>query len=248
MSCSASKRRQTQTAGSRRELSKRLYPKRSDRTYWVLTCLRREMERVVDEYVCRCKGARLVDYGCGDMPYRPLFMPYVERYVGCDLPENRLADMRLKDGRWLPIEAAHANIVLSSQVLEHVPSPKEYLAECHRVLADQGLLILTTHGVWKYHPHPRDLWRWTAEGLRSVLQEAGFDLLQLRGILGPASTGIQLWQDATLLRIHRWFKKPFTWVMQSWIRRADLACSNSLRDADASVYFVVARKLTPQDD
>jgi len=206
------------------------------------------MERVIDQYVRRRKDVRLIDYGCGEMPYRPLFQPHVERYTGCDLSDNARADVHLKDGRWLPAEDDEADVVLSSQVLEHVPNPGAYLAECGRVLADEGLLILTTHGVWRYHPHPRDLWRWTAEGLRNVIQQSGFEVLRFRGILGPASTGLQLWQDAALPRVHRWFKKPFTRIMQSWIRRADLACADPVRDADASVYFVVAKRAAPQTD
>ena len=184
----------------------------------------------------------MIDYGCGEMPYRPLFQPHVERYTGCDLPDNSRADLHLDDGYRLPIEDGGADVVLSSQVLEHVPNPGAYLAECGRVLADEGLLILTTHGVWRYHPHPRDLWRWTAEGLRDVIEESGFAVLRFGGILGPASTGLQLWQDAALPRVPRWLKKPFTRIMQSWIRWADLACADSVRNADASVYVVVAKR------
>ena len=35
-----------------------------------------------------------------------------------------------------------------SQVLDHVPQPAHYVAECFRVLNPRGLLVLTTHGSW----------------------------------------------------------------------------------------------------
>ena len=117
-----------------------------------------------------------------------------------------------------------------------------YLAECHRVLADDGLLILSTHGIWRYHPDPLDLWRWTSEGLKRVTQGAGFSILYFRGILGPAATGLQLWQDATLGRVPALLRTPFTWVMQGRIRAADRNCQPRSRDADASVYVIVAKK------
>ena len=36
------------------------------------------------------------------------------------------------------------DVVLSSDVLEHVPEPLKYLSECYRILRDDGVLILTT--------------------------------------------------------------------------------------------------------
>ncbi len=44
--------------------------------------------------------------------------------------------------------------------------PGLYLSECFRVLRPGGQLLLSTHGVFPYHPDPVDLWRWTCEGLR----------------------------------------------------------------------------------
>jgi len=36
------------------------------------------------------------------------------------------------------------DVVISADVLEHVPDPKRYLNECYRILKDNGVLILTT--------------------------------------------------------------------------------------------------------
>ena len=166
----------------------------------------------------------------------------MDRYIGCDLPGNPDADIVLTQPDLLPFGDAEADVVLSSQVLEHVVNPHEYLAECARVLRPNGLLILSTHGVWRYHPDPLDLWRWTSAGLQRVVTDAGFSIVAFRGILGPAAYGLQIWQDATLKRIPYRMRPAFTRFMQWRIRRADLACSVQKRDADASVYVLAASR------
>jgi SAM-dependent methyltransferase len=65
-------------------------------------------------------------------------------------------------------------VVLSTQQLEHVSDPASVLAEAHRVLRSSGRLLLSTHGVWVHHPDPLDLWRWTEEGLCTLIERAGF--------------------------------------------------------------------------
>ncbi len=229
----------TACAASRGE---RLHPPRSSRVYWILTTIRIEMESLIERFLTGVPESRLLDFGCGNMPYRPLFEPYVNEYIGFDLPGNEAAECVLEKPDSLPEADGSASIILSSSVLEHVVDPARYLAECRRVLVNDGLLILTTHGVWRYHPDPLDLWRWTSEGLKHVIEGSGFSVLHFRGILGPAATGLQLWQDATLPRLPGRVRPLFARIMQGWIRRADRKCSLDGRDADASVYVVVARK------
>jgi SAM-dependent methyltransferase len=231
----------TNAAASRGE---RLYPPRSSRVYWILSSIRLEMEAIVTRHLAggQARASSLLDFGCGNMPYRPLFEPHVGAYVGCDLPGNEAAECVLESPDRLPQAGESAAVLLSTSVLEHVIDPSAYLAECRRVLNDDGLMVLTTHGVWRYHPDPLDLWRWTSAGLKRLLHESGFSVIHFRGILGPAATGLQLWQDATLPRVPARLQPLFTRFMQGHIRWADRRCPQAVRDADASVYVVLARK------
>ena len=177
------------------------------------------------------------------MPYRPLFERVVNKYVGCDFPGNEAASqVLLPDGR-LPIETSSADIVLSSQVLEHVSDPDVYLDEAHRVLRGEGILVLSTHGVWRYHPDPTDLWRWTCDGLRRQIERNGFRVERFQGIIGPEATAWQLWQDAVSDRMHRRLRSIFFRYVQWRMQRADERCSQETRDSDACVYVVVARRV-----
>src|SRR6185436_6911761 len=72
---------------------------------------------------------------------------------------------------------ASADAVVSFQVLEHVDDVETYLSECNRVLRPGGRLVLTTHGIWVYHPMAgicEDYWRWTGAGLRKTVEAYGF--------------------------------------------------------------------------
>jgi SAM-dependent methyltransferase len=48
------------------------------------------------------------------------------------------------DGGRLPFRAGAFDVVFSHSVIEHVSSPRDYLAECHRVLRPGGVLYLST--------------------------------------------------------------------------------------------------------
>ena len=201
------------------------------------------MEKIVDQQLVHCK-ADLLDFGCGNMPYRPLFERKLQTYLGFDLPGNEMADGIISgDGR-LERKDESVDIVLSSQVLEHVASPDTYLTEAFRVLRPGGQLILSTHGVWRYHPDPADFWRWTCDGLKKLISAYDFEITYFEGLMGPEATAIQLWQDIKLLRIPDTLRTSFTWTMQRLMERADRRCQTADRDRDACVYMVVATKGT----
>jgi SAM-dependent methyltransferase len=200
------------------------------------------MECVVQDEAAGRHLSRLVDYGCGNMPYRGLFESHVAEYLGADFDGNELADIVLDGGGRLPLDAGSADIVLSTQVLEHVAEPDAYLSEAHRVLRPIGRLILSTHGLWRYHADPCDYWRWTCDGLRRQIERAGFEVLRLKGVMAPEATALQLYQDAVLKRVPRRLRPLFIRYMQWRIRRADQRCPDAIRNTDACVYVVVANK------
>jgi SAM-dependent methyltransferase len=115
---------------------------------------------------------RVLDVGCGQKPYEPLFAPYAGSYVGVDPVENPRAELTgsVED---LPIDDGSFDIVLCNQVLEHCDDPARAVSELHRVTASGGRVLASTHGVMSYHPSPADYWRWTHAGLEKVFVENG---------------------------------------------------------------------------
>ncbi len=130
--------------------------------------LRDEAKRAHDDL-----GAyRVLDVGCGQKPYRPLFAPYISSYVGVDPVDNPQAELR-GSVEELPVEDGAFEVVLCNQVLEHCDDPPQAITELHRVTAPGGRLLLSTHGVQVYHPSPVDYWRWTHAGLDKVVRANG---------------------------------------------------------------------------
>lgn len=129
------------------------------------------------------KGARVLDFGCGTRPYEPWFTAVGARYQGADI--DRRHEVPIAENGSLGAADASFDLVASFQVLEHIWDVGAYLAESRRVLKAQGYLLLSTHGQWFYHPHPGDYRRWTAEGLRREIEAQGFQLLEMRAIVGP---------------------------------------------------------------
>jgi SAM-dependent methyltransferase len=188
--------------------------------------------------------ARVADYGCASMPYRSFF-PAAADYVGIDLPGNPQARLHLQPDGTVPTADGGFDLVLSSQVLEHVSDPALYLRECYRMLRPGGQLILSTHGIMVYHRDPVDYWRWTGEGLDRIVRLAGFEVEQFTGIMGLAPTGLQLFQDATYGHVPRWLRPAFVWCLQKLIAWFDRLHSPQSRAVNALVFALRARKPLP---
>ncbi len=220
----------------------RLNPTLFSTRYVHLTKLRDATLRVMQNLTAANKQLTLIDFGCGDMPYREVIEPMVGRYIGVDLEMNPLAEHHIDFDSKTTLPDNYCDIILSNQVLEHVDSPHSYLSEALRILKPGGSIILTTHGYWFYHPTPYDYWRWTSAGLRKTVEAEKFEVQSFHGIMGLAASGIQLFQDAILLKLPKFLAPPFAFVMQLFIRLFDKIHSQSQRDRDASLYVVIATK------
>jgi SAM-dependent methyltransferase len=169
--------------------------RRRDPPWWdhqrhPLIALRRAVEDLLEARTFAGRADRVFDIGAGERPYEPLIRARGFDYVACDLDGS--PDIRIEPGRPIPAIDGSAAGVVSFQVLEHVWDLDWYLGECHRLLTRGGWLLLSTHGVWPYHPHPTDFRRWTREGLRGELEARGFDVLELRPLIGPLAWTTQI--------------------------------------------------------
>jgi SAM-dependent methyltransferase len=147
-------------------IRQRLHPQPGDPLYLVLSDL------LIAIKVLRPSVSKMIDYGCGGSPYRSLFADCT--YHRADLAGGRDLDFEYGADAKLPSHVSGYDCVLSTQVLEHVDDPEAYLNECYRILLPGGHLILTTHGLFEDHACPQDYWRWTAYGLKRLVEGAGF--------------------------------------------------------------------------
>jgi SAM-dependent methyltransferase len=118
----------------------------------------------------------LLDLGSGSQkPYADLFE--ASNHIGIDLyePSDLWGDISS-----LPFADQVADLVLCTEVLEHVAEPGAVLAEARRVLEPGGHLVVTVPLIWGEHDHV-DFQRWTRMGLQKLLETSGFDVLTIKG-------------------------------------------------------------------
>jgi SAM-dependent methyltransferase len=185
----------------------------------------------------------LCDYGCGTMPYITQFPKEFVDYKGIDLSWNPYADFHIENNKILMHDLT-ADIVLSTQVLEHVEDYNSYLKEAYRILKDDGLLVITTHGYWMYHPDPTDYWRWTSDGLKKIIQDQSFEIIYFDGIIARGAMGMQLIQDGFYFKLPKFIRPIFGGMMQTFVSLLDKLSSHEARITDACTYLVVAKKKT----
>lgn len=172
---------------------RRLHPRMIDADWLVMRDLGEAVDRAAEAW--SRPGLVAVDFGCGSAPYKSLFTARGCRYLAADL--DGPVDINIDGNGRLLIDDGIADLLLSFQVLEHVRDLDTYLSEARRVLRPGGRMILSTHGVWLYHPHPEDYRRWTRVGLVQDIEARGFQVVQCAPIVGPLG-----W--TTILRATAW--------------------------------------------
>ncbi len=150
------------------------------------------LQKAVDKNMMRFKGT-IVDLGCGEMPYKQYILDHnknVARYVGIDLPQESIHEHYsvnkpdyIWDGIHIPLEDQSADIILATELFEHVSNLDKILLEAKRVLKNEGELFFTVPFLWNLHLTPYDFYRYTPYALKEKLQKAGYSSIHI-GILG----------------------------------------------------------------
>ncbi|QSH41166.1 class I SAM-dependent methyltransferase [Lentisphaerota bacterium ZTH] len=225
--------------------SSRLFPKKGRSGYYMLQAMRKAMTYAVNKYSPVCDRGTILDYGCGCSPYQSLFEPYFDEYKRADIASAEDIAIKLNNDGTVPLEEGSCNAVVSTQVLEHVNDVDVYLSECNRVLRSNGLLFISTHGYWKYHPSPTDYWRWTRDGLIKKLKSHGFKEVETLGLISPEASGIQLFSihyenkfRGSIKRLFRRFTHSIMWLFDRY----------RLDNNDAGVYVCIMQKCAVQPD
>jgi 2-polyprenyl-3-methyl-5-hydroxy-6-metoxy-1,4-benzoquinol methylase len=109
------------------------------------------------------RSAVCLDVGCGDGLLLSLLAGEADYSIGVDplveslakaktkFPEDARVILIKSSGTELPIQDDCIDVVVTSEVLEHVATPHKYLAEIYRVLKPNGVCTLSTPSGWMYY-------------------------------------------------------------------------------------------------
>lgn len=128
----------------------------------------------LDRFIAaHASDARTLDIGAQNGPYAK----YFPRRIALDIRGGERVHV-IGDVQQLCIRDASVDLVLCTEVLEHVPEPQRALDEMFRVLAPGGRLLLTTRFLFPIHDAPHDYFRFTKYGLRYLLRR--FEILEIQ--------------------------------------------------------------------
>jgi SAM-dependent methyltransferase len=125
-------------------------------------------------------SGKLIDIGCGDMPYKGFIMSKVSHYDTFDIEERTegvkfVGDIHNMD----MIDDDSYDSAVCFEVLEHVQYPAKALSEAFRILKPEGYLVLSVPHLSRVHEEPHDYFRYTQYGIRMLLEDAGFKVIEI---------------------------------------------------------------------
>lgn len=144
-------------------------------------------------------GGNVLDLGCGQQPYRPLFGS-VQTYIGVDHSTSSRAEVVAKVGKGLPFSDGTFDVVLMAQVMEYLAEPRAAIAEIRRVLRPRGVAVVSFPFIFNEHG-AHDFIRLSGRAIDTLF--AGFDVrsLERQGGIGTTLAILSLnWLDLSLNR------------------------------------------------
>jgi len=158
--------------------------------YFLLKSLKKSFDKL---------SGKILDFGCGSSPYKSLIK--YDEYTRVDFENeshpvgNSVIDV-FYDGSTLPFQDNSFDSILCTEVLEHIPNLDKILKELHRVLKQNGKILISVPFVWNEHEIPNDYQRFSRFGIRLFLENNGFKILNIYKTSKTVHTITQLWTNA----------------------------------------------------
>jgi SAM-dependent methyltransferase len=141
-------------------------------------------------------GALVLDAGAGGGPYREHFAAH--SYESTDFEKaakEYQSNTYVCDLTAVPVADDRFDLVLLTQVLEHLPEPLTALKEMYRITKPGCKIWASTPLFYEEHEQPYDFFRYTQFSLRRLFGEAGFSDVKiewLEGYWGTVSYELQV--------------------------------------------------------
>jgi SAM-dependent methyltransferase len=136
------------------------------------------LQRALREWVR--PGALLADIGCGEQPLRAFITELGGSYTGIDVQQNQQGNVDVvADITDIPLPGESFDVILCTEVLEHVPDTHAAFAELVRLCKKGGSVILTTPFSYPLHEEPYDFVRLTPHQIRECARRYGLEVVHL---------------------------------------------------------------------
>jgi SAM-dependent methyltransferase len=140
----------------------------------------------LEETLKNVKKIRVLDAGAGDRRYAHYFKKC--DYESCDHPDMKFSHQENHtfycDLNKIPRPENYYDLILCSQVLEHVPEPSRIFQEFYRVLKPNCNLIITTPQCSGLHMEPFNYFNFLKYGLQYLCETNKFKAVEIRPLGG----------------------------------------------------------------
>ena len=186
------------------------------------------LQEELSEHLSYLNG-KILNAGGG---HRAISIPQASEIVNMDICAMEGVDV-VGDLESIPFSDQTFDGILNVAVLEHVRRPWVVVKEFHRVLKENGRLLCVVPFFQPIHYVPTDYFRYTPDGICSLLQDAGFKIEQCLpthslwhtlGWMGEdtAKRKGKLWSLATMPIA------KIIWLLSKYGRHQCTTCPNAL--------------------
>ena len=141
-----------------------------------------------DTYIKQFARGRLIDLGCGKVPFFEVYRNHVDEVICVDwentLHQNQFVDFECDLNERIPFLDGEFDTIILSDVLEHIQKPDQLWAEMTRILRINGHIIMNVPFYYRIHEAPFDFYRYTEFALRRFAESNGFRVEVLNPIGG----------------------------------------------------------------
>ena len=169
-----------------------LYPVYSLRNYLLVDgFVERKTGKLIKKYIR--DNTVFLEVGCGNMSLRR-FLPRNLFYNAIDislsefilrriLREGERINVALCSATRISLDSSTVSLIVSTEVLEHIPAIDIALSDIYRVLKPEGILIVSipNNYCYKYHkkgPHSEHVNNWTFYEFKEYMNQHGFKCLE----------------------------------------------------------------------
>lgn len=140
------------------------------------------VEDFLNTYFCsyhNSKKGKILDLGCGEQPYRRMYEKYFSEIITADVEiRNGNTDVILETD-FLPFEDLFFDVILFTEVIEHIADPFKTVSEISRVLKPGGKLLLTWPFNYSLHEMPNDYFRYTEFFMQKLLYKHNLEIAKI---------------------------------------------------------------------
>jgi SAM-dependent methyltransferase len=139
----------------------------------------KDAENFARLFLSRKESLSIADIGSRDVngTLRPVFDVAPWKYTGFDIEGGPNVDVILETEYVWGVSDDSYDVVVSTQVIEHVPEPWQWIREIARIVKPMGIVYICTPNTMDYHEYPVDCWRIWPDGMKALARYANLDVV-----------------------------------------------------------------------